>query len=995
MSPASNDARYALLIATDCYVDDRLANLEEAVRDADELAKVLLDEAIGNYREVTVLSNPTVQEARLATERFFGNRKPTDVLVFYFAGHAFRNEQGDELFLAVADTKKRDAPQTTSLTGHDLRSLLEHSRARRKLLLLDCCSSGALTLARGADEGEHDRAEDFSRGLSRLVPAEPEPAAFGLGTVVIGAARADERAFESQGGGLLTAAALDGLTTGAADRAHRGSVSTDDLFNYVTERLQHHPHQHPVRHETGRSGQFIIAESPWRKQVILPDELRALVESESPVERQKAVYRLRDLAGSADPLAAAARQRLQEKRDFDTDWGVKTLADRALEETRLIARRSSVDFGRVLSGTETPEAEVRVDGPPLARDWSVTTSDPGLKARRTSNDAVTIRLRPTGRGPYAATVTLDSSAGKATIQVAADVRTAPWNSVLAGAKASAARWRVPAIRLHLPWTGQRWQAAAAVIVLVLTGATVTADQASAVPWCVPRAELRVLTTESMRTAIVSAANAFVSRSGGGCRDIHVTVAGAVSDGFAREHLAKGWPDDQLRAAGPQPDVWLPESSLQVELLRADLDDPNVSTDRDRRIRLPDQAQVRGATTASSQLVLAVPSKTGWSQLGDGGRKVVRPDPDSSSSGLLATGVLHAQPGGAHKAERMLEPSQGNDLAKDLCQFRHQSDDAAVGTAYLVSRKMLREYNAGKRLGASCATDEDPPARRALQEVQLVDDPPAKWPVHLDLPCLVINSPAWGDRHQQELASRFCAFLSGEEGQKVLRQEGLDPPTMSDPSTDVPPGKLKEVLADWAEARRPWRVLLAVDVSGSMNLSMAGGRRITVATNAAGRAVDASALGPNDEIGLWQFATRLAGDRDYATVVPMGSASASQQQKVKDQLGSLRVTRQNTGLYDTVWAGVQELRNRPAPKDAGVPPVDRLIILTDGQNDDPGSISTEELAARLRQAAGVQVSVIAAAGANCRPLDALVRQGLLSCFDEVDGGLDAAFEQVLP
>ena len=69
------------------------------------------------------------------------------------------------------------------------------------------------------------------------------------------------------------------------------------------------------------------------------------------------------------------------------------------------------------------------------------------------------------------------------------------------------------------------------------------------------------------------------------------------------------------------------------------------------------------------------------------------------------------------------------------------------------------------------------------------------------------------------------------------------------------------------------------------------------------------------------------------------------------------------------------------------------MLTDGENDDPGSLTVPEIGRRLRDS-GVQVSVIASVGANCRSFQPLVEQGL-SCFDERKGGLAAAFDKALP
>src|SRR5919112_1357678 len=167
MASSSRDARYALIVAVDTYQDDELRDLGAPLRDAEELADVLRDERIGNFRDVTVLANPDARSAQEGIERFFMERRPLDIVLLHFSGHAFRGERSEDLFLAVTDTRKQ-SPHATSVPGDFLRTMIERSPARRKLLLLDCCHSGALTLTRGAGDGGTVQArttEAFSAGV--------------------------------------------------------------------------------------------------------------------------------------------------------------------------------------------------------------------------------------------------------------------------------------------------------------------------------------------------------------------------------------------------------------------------------------------------------------------------------------------------------------------------------------------------------------------------------------------------------------------------------------------------------------------------------------------------------------------------------------------------------------------------------------------------------------------------------------------------------------
>jgi hypothetical protein len=90
------------------------------------------------------------------------------------------------------------------------------------------------------------------------------------GRVVITSSTALEYAFESDSGqstgspaaSILTAAIVEGLRTGDADRDHDGLVSVNDLYSYLYERVREAtPHQSPEMFGHLR-GDFIIARNP-------------------------------------------------------------------------------------------------------------------------------------------------------------------------------------------------------------------------------------------------------------------------------------------------------------------------------------------------------------------------------------------------------------------------------------------------------------------------------------------------------------------------------------------------------------------------------------------------------------------------------------------------------------------------------------------------------------------------------------------------------------
>ena len=69
----------------------------------------------------------------------------SDVALFYFVGHGLLDDQ-DELCLTLCDSRgEMSRRATTSLPFHAVRRALIHSPAQIKIVILDCCFSGAAT----------------------------------------------------------------------------------------------------------------------------------------------------------------------------------------------------------------------------------------------------------------------------------------------------------------------------------------------------------------------------------------------------------------------------------------------------------------------------------------------------------------------------------------------------------------------------------------------------------------------------------------------------------------------------------------------------------------------------------------------------------------------------------------------------------------------------------------------------------------------------------
>jgi Mg-chelatase subunit ChlD len=162
-------------------------------------------------------------------------------------------------------------------------------------------------------------------------------------------------------------------------------------------------------------------------------------------------------------------------------------------------------------------------------------------------------------------------------------------------------------------------------------------------------------------------------------------------------------------------------------------------------------------------------------------------------------------------------------------------------------------------------------------------------------------------------------------------------------------ELDTVVRDVRLSTEPSRLLAVIDVSGSMAQQVAGtagASRLDLARAAAIRGL--GLYSADSAIGLWEFSRHLLGSNDYrqiAAVAPLGAESGGSTgaQRIGGALQQLHVVPDGgTGLYDTTLAAVRLMRATWDPHR-----VNTVLLLTDGRNDDQGSISADQLVATLR------------------------------------------------
>lgn len=252
VGPGGAAARAALVIAVDSYLDEGLRQLRAPAADASTFGAVLGDPELGGF-EVTSLLNGTAHEVRLAVVEFLADRHPDDVALVYLSCHGLVDARR-RLYFAARDTLK-DRLSATGVESHWLLDQLEECRARRQIVILDCCFSGAF--ARGT-KGDGDL------GLGERFLGQ------GRGRVVLTASRGTEYSFEGSPipgsavpGSVFTNALVTGIRTGEADADGDGFISVDDAYAYAFDEMRvSGAEQTPQRWLYGAEGSILLARSP-------------------------------------------------------------------------------------------------------------------------------------------------------------------------------------------------------------------------------------------------------------------------------------------------------------------------------------------------------------------------------------------------------------------------------------------------------------------------------------------------------------------------------------------------------------------------------------------------------------------------------------------------------------------------------------------------------------------------------------------------------------
>ena len=289
----------------------------------------------------------------------------------------------------------------------------------------------------------------------------------------------------------------------------------------------------------------------------------------------------------------------------------------------------------------------------------------------------------------------------------------------------------------------------------------------------------------------------------------------------------------------------------------------------------------------------------------------------------------------------------------LWHARQSEDAGSVSdflSAVIVDEKSVWDYNRGitSRDGVT-RVQSDPP------EEQLVPIYPSDGYYEADNPAVVMNG-TWVDDAESAAGQDFLRYAATKQGQQIVRESGyrdlngeLDPlvaevgALSTDQTGALPFPSARVIRASheaFPEVRKRAEVLFLVDVSGSMEEPIAGGKtKLAAAKDAITQAL--GHFTPGDNVGLAAFSSVDDGPITPGLVSPVADIGTERAAFLK-ALGALKPI-EFTPLYAAVDTFVQERSN-----DWQADRINAIVLLSDGKNETlTPTVTAEQMIGNLK------------------------------------------------
>jgi hypothetical protein len=240
-------SRYAVLIGSSIFPQEpKLQPLNAPEKDVDGLAAVLSSPERGCFSDISILKNRPQSEIIRSIQRTFNRACRDDLVVLYYSGHGKLNRSG-RLYLTALDTALNEL-ESSAIAVSSIRDFVDVSESRKVVIILDCCFSGAVGGV-------------FSKGSidDQLQSAARE----GRGTYIMTASTGIQTALEKETDqhSIFTKHLIAGIKSGEADKNRDGTITVDELYDYLYPRVREESHQQPTKWSMDTRGLFVIANS--------------------------------------------------------------------------------------------------------------------------------------------------------------------------------------------------------------------------------------------------------------------------------------------------------------------------------------------------------------------------------------------------------------------------------------------------------------------------------------------------------------------------------------------------------------------------------------------------------------------------------------------------------------------------------------------------------------------------------------------------------------
>lgn len=400
-------------------------------------------------------------------------------------------------------------------------------------------------------------------------------------------------------------------------------------------------------------------------------------------------------------------------------------------------------------------------------------------------------------------------------------------------------------------------------------------------------------------------------------------------------------------------VWIPDSSLWVSFVQEQSGEGGVTDS--------------GTSVASSPLVLAQPQdaegdeQPSWSALvptaapseGSSDSEVRLVDPVRSSSGLATLALISntiddADQEGRPQLVAALQSLQKGATPTEEAAFEafaEQSSGDGADPVLVLSEQAALRYN---------HDHGDAPAHVSYPKggSYSLDYP---YVTRTDDPLTTRAAEVFrGALTQQAAQDRFLSegfrTADGKADPEALPEDqGFStkaPKNLPTPNNDT----AQRLTQAWNQFKLGTRLLTIIDVSGSMLEQVPGTGSTRMQVTAAAAKQGLSLFPESTELGTWEFSVGLEGDQDHRERLPIKELSseseggATHEEAIASDLDRIQpVPDGDTGLYDTYLAAYREMA-ASYKSDR----VNAILMLTDGNDDDPDGISLKQLLSTIEE-----------------------------------------------